>query len=52
MVDELISKLYWVFLQVQSQNSKLQTYEETMMQLDEVFTKSSTGSEAANQMVA
>ena len=52
-VDDLIKKLYGLFVQVQTQNSKLKTFEETMMQLDEVFTNSANGdNELANLEVA
>ena len=48
-----MKKLYTLFVQVQSQISKLKTFEETMVQLDDVFTNSaSEGNEKANLEVA
>ena len=52
-VDGLVKKLYNLFVSVQSQTSKLKTFEETMVQLDDVFTNSASGeNEQANREVA
>ena len=52
-VDDLVKKLYFLFVSVQSQNLKIKTFEETMVQLDDVFTNSAQGeNEAANLDVA
>ena len=48
-----MKKLYQLFVTCQSQNMKIKTFEETMVQLDEVFTTSASGeNEAANLEVA
>ena len=39
-VEDLVKKLYSLFVKVQSQSMKLKTFEETMISLDEVFTNS------------
>ena len=41
--DEIVKKAYLLFLQVQTQTQKIITFEETMVQLDEVFTSSASG---------
>ena len=52
-VDDLVKKLYQLFVLVQAQNLKVKTFEETMVQLDEVFTNSANGeNEIANLEVA
>ena len=52
-VDDLVKKLYQLFVMCQSQNLKIKTFEDTMVQLDEVFTNSASGeNEAANLEVA
>jgi len=52
-VDDLVKKLYQMFVTVQSQNLKIKTFEETMVQLDDVFTNSASGeNEVANLEVA
>ena len=52
-VDDLVKKLYQLFVTVQSQNLKIKTFEETMVQLDDVFTNSASGeNEMANLDVA
>ena len=52
-VDDLVKKLYQLFVQVQSSNLKIKTFEDTMVQLDEVFTNSASGeNETANLEVA
>ena len=43
IVDEIVKKAYLLFLQVQTQTQKIKTFEETMVQLDEVFTGSASG---------
>ena len=49
----MVRKLYQLFVMVQSQNLKIGTFEETMLQLDDVFTNSAQGeNEAANLEVA
>ena len=46
-------QLYQLFVTVQSQNLKIKTFEETMVQLDDVFTNSASGeNEIANLDVA
>jgi hypothetical protein len=53
IVDELVLRLYQVFTIAQAQISKLKTFEETMLHLDDVFTKSAVdGNEQANLAVA
>lgn len=52
-MDDLVKKLYQLFVTVQSQNLKIKTFEETMVQLDDVFTNSASGeNEMANLDVA
>ena len=52
-VDDLVKKLYQLFVMVQSQNLKIKTFEDTMVQLDDVFTNSANGeNEMANLEVA
>jgi hypothetical protein len=49
IVDELVVRLYHTFVHAQAQAQKLKTFEETMVQLDEVFTRSAQdGNEQAN----
>ena len=48
-----MKKLYNLFVMNQSQNMKIKTFEETMVQLDDVFTNSANGeNETANLEVA
>lgn len=52
-VDDLVKKLYQLFVSFQAQNLKIKTFEETMVQLDDVFTNSANGeNEMANLEVA
>lgn len=55
LVDELVVKLFNLFVEVQSQGSKIKTFEETMAQLDQVFTNTATmspGQSTNNQKIA
>lgn len=48
-----MKKLYNLYVMNQSQNMKIKTFEETMVQLDDVFTNSANGeNETANLEVA
>lgn len=52
-MDDLVKKLYNLFVTLQTQNLKIKTFEETMVQLDDVFTNSANGeNETANIEVA
>ena len=52
-MDDLVKKLYNLYVMNQSQNMKIKTFEETMVQLDDVFTNSANGeNETANLEVA
>lgn len=45
IVDNLIVKLFSLFVKVQNQSFKIKTFEDTMLKLDEVFTNTAVTSE-------